>query len=62
MLPSDNGEAPVNRWATISDLAAVEDRLAKKIAESSNRGWQMATLVVALIAVGSNLVGHIQIH
>jgi ABC-type cobalamin transport system ATPase subunit len=62
MLPSDNGEAPVNRWATISDLAAVEDRLAKKIDEMSSRGWQIATLAVALIAVGSNLIGHLQIH
>jgi ABC-type cobalamin transport system ATPase subunit len=62
MPPSDDSAAPVNRWATISDLAAVEDRLAKKIDEISGRGWQVATLLMAGAAVLATLIPHLNVH
>lgn len=59
--PSDNDEAPDNRWATIRDLERVENRLTKRIEEASGKGTQYATLLIAFLAMLGTIFPHINI-
>ena len=58
-MPGEDDGAPVNRYATFQDLAAVEHRLTTKIEQIGNRGWQLATIAMAAVAVIASLAPHI---
>ncbi len=59
-MAGEDGEAPVNRYATTSDLRDVENRLTKRIEETNSKGPTYLTMVIAAVACLGSIAPHIK--